>query len=83
MMGERQDLDRSARHPFGLFGIDLEEIAALQSLGSLVVGRGREVIIFVRAVVRLHAAIGYPAVQGPVSLDGGDEPLDLSAPLVR
>jgi hypothetical protein len=79
--GERQHLDRPARHPFRLFGIGLEEIAALERLGGLVVGRGREVIIFVRPVVRLHAAIGDPAVQRPIGFDGGDEPLDLRAPM--
>jgi hypothetical protein len=81
--GERQDLDRAARHPFRLFGIGPEEIAALERLGSLIVGGGGEVIILVRPVVRLHAAIGDPPVQGPVGFDGGDEPLDLLAPRLR
>jgi hypothetical protein len=61
----------------------LKKIAALERLGGVVVGRGREMIIFVRAVVRFHAAIGDPAVQRPISLDGGDELLDALAPGVR
>src|SRR5260221_1637399 len=53
---ERQDLDRSPGDALGLFGVALEEFAAREQLGSLVVGCFGEVVV-VSALLHLHAAV--------------------------
>src|SRR5450432_253772 len=76
---ERHDLDRAAGHPPCLFGVRAEEGLALQCCRCFVVQRGGEVVV-AEAVLLLHAAIGDPALQLGVAVQGRDEAGDFRVP---